>query len=199
MVTSFTMNGKTKNWTCFNQGGSPPFGSQWGRAHIGCENGKLHANENCVPHGLEYITQAQFDAGEGSWTYPMDTAVAMATWEDGTSAQCGCMVDFDGPGCYVASNRQARFGGSHPAVFVKIDGTCPTETPEKVISSVAENPVMTYSMVGDSSIVDQWRAECDANFDEDVAHGTKLPDSCCDGDLGKTMPGKCLQGPCSAW
>jgi len=125
--------------TCYSRVAPGPFDGmvtggyvQWIRNYIGCENGELHAHENCVPGGVEYVTPEQFAQGNCTadscpWTYPMTREKGIETFENGTGESCHCskLSHFKhGPGCYIAFATLAQYVGMYPAVFVQVDGTC---------------------------------------------------------------------------
>lgn len=130
--------GEEELWTCYNRvspfpfTGPPQLGPemQWIRNYIGCEDGRLQAHENCVPDGVEYVTQEQYEAGtQGAygWSYPMNKTFAMATFEDKTGDECHCSVQShmnEGPGCYIAYAKLNQFTGAYPSVFLRVEGTC---------------------------------------------------------------------------
>jgi len=130
--------------TCYARVAPGPFDgmvtggeTQWIRNYIGCEDGKLHAHENCIPGGVQYITKEQFAKGNCKkdscpWSYPMNRTHGVTTFEDGTGDSCHCskLSHFKyGEGCYIAFATLAQYAGFYPAVFVKVAGTCEGPAP----------------------------------------------------------------------
>jgi len=131
--------GATKYSTCYVRVAPWPFAGDaatgekyngdWIRNYIGCENGKLIASEECVPFDQTMVTPESKAAK--TYDYPMTEQVGLTKYEDLTALECGCSrkansPNFDqGEGCYIASANLAKMGGSNPAVFLKVSGTCP--------------------------------------------------------------------------
>jgi hypothetical protein len=122
------------------------------RNYLGCEAGKLYGRENCVPGGLGYITQAQYDLGKGTvkcdtegscpWEYPMSATVGLQHHVNGTGEQCDCSTQSyytQGAGCYLAFATLAQYAGMYPAVFVRIGGDCSNSS--EVEEQIAETMV----------------------------------------------------------
>jgi len=120
-------------WPFDGTTGATVYDGEWIRNYIGCENGELIASEECFPSGQIVVTKALYDADpKGAYDYPMTKAVGDTKFEDKTAAECGCNIkdnspNFVGAGCFIASANLAKIGGSNPAVFLKVSGTCPAE------------------------------------------------------------------------
>jgi len=106
--------------------------TKWMRLYLGCEDGQLVGAENCVPKKDELYDKDTFEAG--TYTYPMDKAVADQTWKNSTPDGCGCSKRSrfnNGPGCYLAYATAFDYGmkfkmasSNRGIVFVHIDGQC---------------------------------------------------------------------------